>query len=462
MSACWDSDRLALHGARARHLVMRPRRPLAAIQVSLVLLVACLLGAPGDAVASWFCNSAHAATSRHDRDRDSLRVTKKIVVSDDGIEIVGSGVQEQVVRNVVRNVKRNVDRGRVRVSVDPSDDEVDVDGGDGDTNADAGDTLEFKDGDVQIGPHGITVDADEDAGMVRMFSDAEVPPGERIEGDVVAVFGDVLVEGQVSGNVVAVFGSVRMEPGARIDGDAVAVGGALDQPPGAAVGGESVSLGFLPIHWGAPTVGMMIGVVFVGWIASLFSGWILMLLFPSRMVRTAMTASSRTGGSLVLGLVSGPLLIIAIVLLLVTVIGIPIAFLLPLVYLISLWAGQLALSYALGCRLMRRRLGEGATLPPLAAGTLFVAGFFVMGALLGTGEGFVRTIALFFHLLGFLLVMGLSVIGIGAFLLSRMGTRPREFDYAPLVGAAPAAGMGPSLAAPGAEPPTAPLAPPAT
>lgn len=383
------------------------------------LAVAAALGALAPAPA--------AARRGEEAERDSPRVARRIIVDDQGVRIVGD---DQRTRRVVR------ERGaEVRIDVDPER------GGIVEVDGDA-DTLAFQERRVTVVGPGLSVNVDE-SGMVRMFSDAEVHEGERVEGDVVAVFGDVRVDGQVSGNVVAVGGSVRLAPGARIDGDAVAVGGVLDQPAGATVGGESVSLGFLPLHWGVPTLGMMLGTVLVGWLLSLFMGWVLFLLFPSRMLRTAVTASQRTGGSLVLGLISGPLLVIAIVLLMVTVIGIPIAVLLPLLYLLGLWAGQLALTYALGCRLTRRRLGEGDLMMPLVAGTVFVATFFVLGTLLGGPEGAIRTIALFFSLLGVLLVMGLSLIGVGAFLLSRLGTRPRGLDYrdSALV-AAPAPGAG--------------------
>jgi hypothetical protein len=116
------------------------------------------------------------------------------------------------------------------------------------------------------------------------------------------------------------------------------------------------------------------------------------------------------------------------------------------------------LTYALGCRLLHRPLGQGSLSTPLLAGSLFVAAFFVLGTLLGLPEGVLRTAALFFDLLGLLLVLGLSTIGIGAVLLSRLGTRPREIDYreamAPL-GAGPPAPVTPS-ADPTLAPPMAP------
>lgn len=66
---------------------------------------------------------------------------------------------------------------------------------------------------IEADGHGVSVDdssgavlVDNGAGMVRLFSDARVAPGERLDGDVVAVFGSAHVAGHVTGSVVAVFG----------------------------------------------------------------------------------------------------------------------------------------------------------------------------------------------------------------------------------------------------------------
>ena len=285
-----------------------------------------------------------------------------------------------------------------------------------------------------VGP-GIVVDAD-GAGLVRVFADAEVPAGERVDGDVVAVFGSVLVEGAVSGNVVAVFGSVKLTPGASVEGDVVDVGGGLDQAASATIGGESVSLGFLPVALGMPALPVLLISVFVGWLLSIFVGWLVTLLIPDRMLRVSTTASRRGIASFFLGLVSTPLMLFACMLLLITVIGIPLAALLPLLFVIMAWAGQIASTYVLGSRILRRPLGQGSPMTPILTGTGFVALFFVAGALLATPPGFPRTAALFFSLLGLLLVFCLTTIGTGAFLLSRLGSRPQEVRFEPSPGPA--------------------------
>ncbi len=246
-------------------------------------------------------------------------------------------------------------------------------------------------GDSSRNSGGIVVDTDQ-AGLVRVFADAEVPRGERM-------FGSVAVGGTVSGNVVAVFGSVKLAPGATVDGDVVAIGGALQQAKDATVGGESVSLGFLPFEWGMPGLSVLLLSVFTGWLLSIFVGWLVTVLFPDRMLRVAVTASRRGVASFFLGLVSLPLMLFSVMLLSITVIGIPVAMLLALLYPFMVWAGQIASTFVLGSRLLHRRLGQGGAMMPILAGTLFVAMFFVVGAVLASPPGIARTVALCLSLL---------------------------------------------------------------
>jgi uncharacterized membrane protein len=204
------------------------------------------------------------------------------------------------------------------------------------------------------------------------------------------------------------------------------VGGVLDQTPGTVVKGETVSIGFLPLSFGAPGLAVLLLTIVTGWLLSLFMAWLLSLLFHERMLRIGTTASRQSGASIFIGVLSAPMVVIAMLLLLVTVIGVPVAFLLPIAYALMVWSGQLAATYLLGCKLMRRRVGEGSVFMPIVLGSGFVALFFVAGAALSSPPGVVRTFALFFSLIGVLLVTGLSILGTGALLLSRFGSRSRD------------------------------------
>jgi hypothetical protein len=273
----------------------------------------------------------------------------------------------------------------------------------------------------------IVVD-DEQSGVVRIFSDAVVERGQKVTGDVVAVFGSVDCAGDVAGDVVAVFGSVRLQRGASVDGDVVAVGGRLHQEEGSVVNGETVSVGFLPFDGvGMPPLRTLLLLVGVGWVLSMIWGALFAWIFPTRLLRVATTSSRRTAATLVLGIMAIPLMLVAMVLLFVTVIGIPLAILLPPLFLVLSTGGQQAATYVLGCKLMRRRIGEGSNLiAPLAVGNLFVALFFAAGVVLGFGVPAARPAGLFFGVLGGLLQAALGAIGTGAFLLSRLGSRPTD------------------------------------
>jgi hypothetical protein len=85
---------------------------------------------------------------------------------------------------------------------------------------------------------------------------------------------------------------------------------------------------------------------------------------------------------------------------------------------------------------------------PILAGTLLVAAFFALGAALFVVPGISRPLGLFSVVLGGLLVVGLTSIGTGAFLLSKLGTVPRDVTWnpAPLAPPAPSAGLAPPTA----------------
>jgi hypothetical protein len=391
----------------------------------------CCSRTAGTAIAITLALAAGAAAPAEARARaDSSRVVKEIRISDRGIRITDAR-GDTLSTEEGENFGATVDIGGQKVHVRGR--AVDVSGDGRDVRV--------------VGP--VVLVNGEGADMVRVFADAEVPAGERVEGDVVAVFGSVTVRGQVSGNAVAVFGSVRLDSAATVDGDAVAIGGTLELEPGASVSGQSVSFDLLPVSFGLPALPIVLFSAALGWLFTTLGGWLFFLIMPDRMLRVAVTTSRRTLGSLLLGLAFGPLLVIAVVLLLVTVIGIPVALLLPLLAGLMAWAGQIAATYVVGCKLLRRDLGEGGPFLPLALGTLFVAAFFVLGGALAAPEGAIRTLALFFFLLGVLLSTGLTLIGSGAFLLSRLGAQPREVAFRRH--AAPAGTAAP--AAPGAAPP---------
>ena len=403
MSACSGSD-------RAVRRVLRAARPARAAALLLALL---LVGLPGLGLAR----------TRPAAPPDTGAVTH-VRVSGEGVEVT-RGARTVTVGGAGES------RTHGRVQIGPRGVIIDADVPDSGASS-----VEVNVPGVHVHAPAVIVDG-QSSDLVRVFADVHVPPGTTVDGDVVAVCGSATIEGHVNGSVVAVCGSVHLMPGAAVEEDAVAVGGALEQAPGATVKGQTVSVGFLPLGFGPPTLAVMLLTIMSGWLLTLFMAWLLSLLFGTRMVRIATTASRQGGSSVLVGLLSAPLVVVGLLLLCVTVIGIPVAVLLPIAYALVVWTGQLAATYLLGCKLLGRRSGDIAVLGPIAAGATFVALFFIAGAVLSGPPGLARTFALFFSLMGVLLVCGLSILGTGALLLSRFGSAPRDAGSAPLGAVAP-------------------------
>jgi uncharacterized RDD family membrane protein YckC len=165
--------------------------------------------------------------------------------------------------------------------------------------------------------------------------------------DDVAVLGDVAVNGHVGHDVVAVLGDVTLGPNARVEHDVVSVCGTVHRDPGAVVLGNviqpapighhpfgipfgswwshSLSSGRLLSFSPAMTWLWMLHLVFLGLYA------LLALAFPNAVTRCGDVLKDRPGITVLTGLLSLVALPVLFILLLITIIGIPVALLaLPL------------------------------------------------------------------------------------------------------------------------------------
>lgn len=374
--------------------------------------------------ASWASSGLHRATillvtatlaagAAHAAPRDSARAVAGVRVSDEGIRFQGGA----------RVSADSADAGPERV-----DATIDVGGQRVRVRGKVVDKASSETGVRVDGP--VVVIDDEGDNVVRLFADAEVPAGQRIEGNVVAVFGSVTVRGQVAGDAVAVFGSVRLAPGAVVDGDAVAVGGALERDPTATVSGQSVAIepgfGQRPRLREGQAAGVILLVVLGLFALTVLLGLLWFPLAPDRMLRVAVTATQRPFVSILMGVVAGPLVFLLGMLALITVVGIPIAILLPFAWMFVQSAGTSAALQVVGCRLLRRPL-SASPIGPYLAGALFVAVLIALGV---TGTILLpdplRSLGFFLLMVVVLLATGISLVGIGAVLLSRMGSQPRQ------------------------------------
>jgi hypothetical protein len=351
------------------------------------LLVSALLALP-------FGGRAEARTRptiRVTTDRDTTQV-KEITIDDEGIRIVGDNHTRIIVPGEVDVNDHTVRIHRVYDDSLPP---------------------------IQIHTGG-------DNEIVQFFKDIHIEKGQSA-GAVVAILGNVKNDGVITGDCVAVLGSIIQGDSALIQGEAVTIGGAVRSAGrGARVEGETVSIGFLPFAgFAVPSVPLLLLFGLISLLLFVALAALTGRLFPERLVRIADTISKRTFLSLVLGLLSIPLAFVIGLLLLVTVIGIPLAILLPFLFVLAAFFGYTAAVYLLGSKLLGRRTGsEGGMIAPIAAGTAFVTVFYAIGVPLMALEGTGRVFGFGFLLLWLVIGTVCWMMGLGALLLSRLGQEP--------------------------------------
>ena len=392
---------------------------------------------------------------------------QNITITDDGIAVNGQAVTGPELRAMVAEDADAI----VRLTYLDADDRRILFGIGGapmpaDTTAIAVDDTTAVDEDEDETGGMVTVESSDD--RVRVGASVHVREDEVVNGDVVAVLGSVDVDGRVTGDVVAVGGSVELGPEAVVEGEVVVVGGTLESAPGARIEGgvEEVAWGGPNVHFGGPEfhtpflegVGGMIMTVI--WIVVLGALAALMYLLARRPVeRMAYRISESPWKAALVGLVAQilffPVLVLSIVLLAISIIGIPLLLAVPFA-LVALAVGML-----IGFTAVARILGSAAETRfgwqhdnpfvsvLIGVGIIMLVSFFA--SVLGVAGGPLGVFALILGILGFVLQYAAWTVGLGALLLTRFGTR---YGW----GEAPGPG---TPAVPPATPSDAPPAPPA-
>lgn len=281
---------------------------------------------------------------------------------------------------------------------------------------------------------------------IRIFGgNVTVDADELIRGDVVAVGGSVRVFGEVRGNVVAIGGYVELGPAAIVREDVTVVGGTLRRDPGARVDGgtHEITLGEIDIS-GLRFPGPALAALWWGWtmsavyslVASIVRVSVLCLLAALVMLiardyveRVSARAAAEPFKAGAIGFLAQvlfvPILVITILLLVVTIIGIPLLVLIPFAILglgIVGLIGFTAVGYHVG-RLLATRLGWGDIGPFAAtiAGILLVLSPVLVARLIGVGGGFLYPMTVGLGLVGVLVEYVAWTVGFGAVALAKFG-----------------------------------------
>lgn len=253
--------------------------------------------------------------------------------------------------------------------------------------------------------------AGEAGDVVSIFGDSRITGVVR--DSAVAVLGNMYIDGKVDGDVVAVLGNIDLGPHAEIDGGVFAVGGTLRRDPAAIVHGSvqnvlAVNFGGLDwlrtwIHqclfYGRP-LALAAG---LGWAWKLAFAFLalyaaLAVLFRDGLIRCVQTFESQPGRSVLAALITMLATPVLVVLLFVTVIGIPaVPFVVFGLFCAGLFGKAVMLAW-LGRRITSRR-GEDAMGHPAAA--VLIGGLLVL-------------VLYLVPVIGFLVYKLLGLLGLGA------------------------------------------------
>ncbi len=303
----------------------------------------------------------------------------------------------------------------------------------------------------------------------------------EVERDVVAVGGAVRVNGRVGGEVVAVGGSVYAGPDAVIEGNVTSVGGQVEREPGAQIGGQvsevSMTGAFFDSgrfrgerdDWHREIDGRMerIGDVFghaVGLVVLVLLIALVTVLGRAPVERVAAKAAHDPWRALIAGFLTEllffPVLAVIVLILVISVVGIPLLVLVPfvlLLFVVAFLVGIAGVARTVS-GLVERRFGwrlEGVFLPALV-GVTAIHVWALFGSGLDAIGGPMSVAAVMFWLFGWTVQFLAWTIGLGAVILTRFGAGPR-----PVPGALPSPALppgGPGTMGTAAVPPAAPAA----
>jgi hypothetical protein len=282
---------------------------------------------------------------------------------------------------------------------------------------------------------------------VRVGGSVTVEQGEVVDGDVVAVGGSARVDGEVRGDVVAVGGSVVLGPEASVDNNVVVVGGTLRRDPAARIGGrvQEVGIGAFDLgNWGWRTNplstywGSMVGSIFalVGTLTRLailcLLASLVLLLGRRYAERAGDRAAFQPFKSGAIGFLAQvlflPVLIITIVVLVMTIVGIPLLLLIPFLILGLALVGLVGftgVAHHVGA-LLRARSGWSNDNPYLTtiAGIVVLLSPALLARLISLGGGVLFPVTFGLGLLGALVEYIAWTVGFGAVALARFNPIP--------------------------------------
>ncbi len=274
-----------------------------------------------------------------------------------------------------------------------------------------------------------------DDALVRFGEDIVIEADQEIAGDVVAIGGDIEVFGLVEGDVVSVGGEVFVRPGGAVEGDVVSLGGEIKRDPGARILGSDIDLHVLP-NWAMDLLRPGVTHLPIRALATFLSLGALCLLalfvdlfWGRRASGLTTVVRDRFWSSLCIGLIVLLLAPPTILLLAVTLIGIPLAVLAPPFLFLGLLIGFVLVARQVGQHLLHAQEGDrAARLGASAVGLALLVAVPFAGNLVRAGGGVASHFGSALEIFGITVWFFAAAAGLGALLRTRFGWRLPPID----------------------------------
>lgn len=226
----------------------------------------------------------------------------------------------------------------------------------------------------------------------------------QVQGDVVSFGGNVVIGGTVNGDVKLYGGTMTVQKGASIHGNIHFCGGNRIDVPASQLNGAVISCQTsiiqLLIQDSGPGLRLLLILI---WVAV---GSLLTWLLPEHVMLVRTTAHIKLKRSLVLGLLSILLAPVVLIVLIALIISIPLAIIVTIGFIAAWTLGTVAMGWLVGDSIVRRVLPQHNTR--------------LMQVVVGLT---VLIVAESLPYIGGFISVGVGLIGLGAVLLSRFGTR---------------------------------------
>ncbi|KPL03990.1 MAG: hypothetical protein AMJ90_02460 [candidate division Zixibacteria bacterium SM23_73_2] len=272
--------------------------------------------------------------------------------------------------------------------------------------------------------------------IVRAGTDIIIDQDEEVDGDVTAIGGDVVVKGVVDGNVVSIWGDILVTSVGIIEEDVTSVGGEVTVEPGGIIKGEKVEVkGNIP---GANFPSIIIqpkiiprGFGILAWMVKilifLFLGMIVFSVVPKNVGKVKDKVENEFLKSLLIGLLAWILFLPAFVLLLITIIGIPLAILLPLVLIVATIVGYTAASLFIGEKIKQNtKIKPQTPLLTVLLGIIAIDSIAFLGVLTGVWGHALLPLSTTLTVVYWVTFSIIVTTGLGSVIITRFGARPKE------------------------------------